>query len=66
MKNRNSSARTAAQKSTKVETQIPSSHSDGNTLVVCSHCKILESKYNLLLGYSIIISLAFAILLGIL
>jgi len=35
MKNRNSSARTAAQKSTKVETQIPSSHSDGNTFVAC-------------------------------
>ncbi len=36
MKNSIPSARTAAQKSTKVETQHPSSHSNGNTLVVGS------------------------------
>lgn len=35
MKNRITSARTAAQKSTKVETQNPSSHSNGNTFVGC-------------------------------
>jgi hypothetical protein len=34
MKNRITSARTAAEKSTKVETQHPSSHSNGNTFVV--------------------------------
>lgn len=36
MKNRITSARTAAEKSTKVETQHTSSHSNGNTLVVRS------------------------------
>jgi|JI6StandDraft_1071083.scaffolds.fasta_scaffold789769_1 hypothetical protein len=36
MKNRITSARTAAEKSTTVETQNPSSHSNGNTFVVSS------------------------------
>jgi hypothetical protein len=38
MKNRIKSARTAAEKSTKVEAQHPSSHSNGNTLVARSFC----------------------------
>ena len=46
MKKRNPSARTAAQKSTKDETQHPSSHSNGNTNVVRSpNVNILSDKF---------------------